>query len=137
MIRGLDSMIWQRELESFAGKSLLVVDDEEIVVEIVTDVFGKAMSVLDTAFDGLEAIEKLGRGDFDFILLDIEMPRMNGKEFFNFIRRSKPHLQKNVIFITGDTETESTRSFIASSGCRFLDKPFMIRDLIKVMAIPV
>lgn len=119
--------------ERLAGKSFLMVDDEDIVVEVIEEVLAPVASRLETASNGMDALAKVSESDFDFILLDIEMPKMNGMEFYGYIKKLKPHLLKNIIFITGDTETDLTRNFINDSGCRFLDKPFMIRDLLMIM----
>lgn len=110
-----------------------MVDDEDIVVEVIEEVLAPVASRLETASNGMDALAKVSESDFDFILLDIEMPKMNGMEFYGYIKKLKPHLLKNIIFITGDTETDLTRNFINDSGCRFLDKPFMIRDLLMIM----
>jgi len=67
--------------------------------------------------------------DYDAILLDVSMPRMDGLSFFNYMRELKPHLLGGVIFITGDTETQKVRSFIAETNCMYLDKPFNLRNL--------
>ncbi|MDP2690069.1 MAG: response regulator [Deltaproteobacteria bacterium] len=120
--------------EYLAGKSVLMVDDEEIVGDVIKEVLLPAVSVLDVVGDGAEALARIVERDYDIILLDIEMPKMSGMEFFRHLKNMKPHLASRTIFITGDTETPSTRSFILKSGCRYLDKPFMIRDLLKTMA---
>ncbi|MBI5588735.1 MAG: response regulator [Deltaproteobacteria bacterium] len=120
--------------ETLAGRSVLLVDDEAIVVEVIREVIGPMVSVFASASNGIEALARILDRDFDFILMDIEMPRMNGIELYRHISETKPHLLKKVIFITGDTETEVTRSFIKKSGCLYLDKPFMIKDLLSVMS---
>jgi len=118
---------------NISGRSVLMVDDEEVVVDVVREVVGDCVEVFDVAVDGIEALEKVMKRDYDFILLDIMMPRMDGMEFYKHLREIKPRLLPQIIFITGDTETESTQTFIRTSGCRFLDKPFMIKDLLEVL----
>jgi len=120
--------------EIFCGKSVLLVDDESIVVDVIREVMGQMVSVFESASNGIEALAHLQDRDFDFILMDIEMPRMNGMELFKWLAETRPHLPGSVIFITGDTETEATREFIRKTGCMFLDKPFMLKDLFAVMA---
>ncbi len=117
-----------------AGKSVLLVEDEEIVAEVISEVVAPCVRSFHTAPDGVEALANVMERDYDVILLDIAMPRMNGMVFYGHLRALKPYLMDRVIFITGDTETEAIREFIATSGCRFLDKPFMVRDLMGVMA---
>lgn len=120
--------------QRLAGKSVLLVEDEEIVAEVIFEVLGPAVRSFHTAPDGVEALALVMERDYDVILLDIAMPRMNGMKFYEHLSALKPYLAGRVIFITGDTETEGIREFISTSGCRFLDKPFMVKDLMDVMA---
>ena len=117
-----------------SGKSLLMVDDEGVVVDVVREVVGPSMGVFDAAADGVEALLKIMDADYDFILLDIKMPRMDGIELYAYIKTIKPYLLPRVIFITGDTETERTRNFIRETGCPSIDKPFLIKELLDLMA---
>lgn len=119
---------------AFSGKSVLLVDDETIVVDVIREVLAPKVSVFEAASNGIEALAKITEADFDFILMDIEMPRMNGMELYRQLSETKPHLKRSVIFITGDTETEATRTFIMESGRLFLDKPFLLKELLCVMS---
>lgn len=119
---------------SLSGRSVLLVEDEEIVAEVIFEVVAPAVRSFHTAPDGVEALAAVMERDYDVILLDIAMPRMNGMKFYEHLKRLKPYLLGRVVFITGDTETEGVREFISTSGCRFLDKPFMVKDLMGVMA---
>lgn len=121
------------DLSRLSGKAVLLVDDEEIVTDVIREVLSPAVELLETATNGEEALAKIMEMDFDFILLDIEMPKMNGMELYRYVKEIKPHLLERIIFITGDTETALTRTFIIKSECRYLDKPFMLRDLFRVM----
>lgn len=120
--------------KNLSGRSVLMVEDEEVVVDVIKEVIGPIVSMIDTACNGEDALAKVLRQDFDHILLDIKMPRMSGMDFFSRLASLKPHLTKRVIFITGDTESEATRKFIRANGCSSLDKPFMIKELLNMMA---
>ncbi|HCB48312.1 MAG TPA: Fis family transcriptional regulator, partial [Chloroflexi bacterium] len=56
---------------------ILLVDDEEIVLRSCQRILGGEYDV-DTAHDGLEALAKVNEGDFDVVVLDIKMPKMDG-----------------------------------------------------------
>ncbi|MBI5642704.1 MAG: response regulator [Deltaproteobacteria bacterium] len=114
-------------------KTVLIIDDEQIVVDVIKEVIGPLVKRLDTAGDGIDALAKALASDYDYILLDIMLPKMSGMEIFKLIEDYKPHLVKNIIFITGDIETVDIRNHIRKSGCRVLDKPFMIKELFNVM----
>lgn len=120
--------------KNLSGRSVLMVDDEEIVTEVIKEAMGPIVSAIETAKNGEDALAKVLERDFDYILLDIKMPKMNGMDFFRRMSSLKPYLAKRVIFITGDTESEITRSFIRTYGCSSLNKPFGIRELLNLMA---
>lgn len=119
---------------ALCGKSVLMIEDEEIVVDVIKEVVGGLVSVFEAARDGVDGLIKIMSKDYDYILLDVRMPRMNGIELYRHVSIHKPHLLRRIIFVTGDTESESTRMFIIRSGCRSLNKPFMIRELLETMA---
>lgn len=121
------------DCKPLAGMTVLMVDDDEIVGDVIKEVLSPVVSALDVVGNGTEALACIAERDYDVILLDIEMPGMNGMEFFKHLNNLMPRLAGRVIFITGDTETPSTRTFILESGCRHLDKPFMIKELVRVM----
>jgi DNA-binding response OmpR family regulator len=116
-----------------AEKSVLVVDDEQGVVEAVMEGLGKNIMGIECATDGSSALDMIMDNDYDLILLDIRMPGMNGMELYKRISASKPYLAQRIIFLTGDIESESTRSFLKLTGCRFLAKPFTMDELLSVM----
>jgi len=118
---------------SLAGKSIIIVDDEEGVVKAIKDSVGPHVLSVETALTGMAAAAAIMDRDFDLILLDIKMPGMSGMELFKCISDNKPYLADRVIFVTGDTESESTDSFIKITGCRHLSKPFTTKALLDSM----
>lgn len=118
---------------NLSGKSVLMVDDDEIIREVLEEALAPFVSALESASSGAEALARIIERDFDIILLDMEMPGMNGMDFCRHLGNIKPHLVDRVIFITGDAENPSSRDFIRNSASRCLVKPFMIRDLFNIM----
>ncbi len=121
------------DYSKLAGKSVLIVDDEEGVLKAVKESLWPRMSGVDAFNDGYKAIDAVMDRDYDFILLDIKMPGINGMEFYRKISEAKPYLSERVIFLTGDTENETTESFVKLTGCRCLAKPFALTELLNVM----
>lgn len=115
------------------GRSVLIVEDEELVTALVTGILESDGYGVEVATNGEEALSRLGRIDYDFVVCDIKMPQMNGKEFFKRLKAMGTGLEGRILFITGDPSTE-TLDFIEETGNRFLSKPFKIeefRDVIR------
>ncbi len=115
-------------------RSVLIVDDEKEVSSLISEAISINTSKIETASNGGEALEKIKASDFDFIFLDVRIPGMDGLELFRHIAKLKHHLTSRIVFITGDTETESVSEFLRIAKCRFLPKPFGVNDLLGTMS---
>ncbi|MBI5468821.1 MAG: response regulator [Deltaproteobacteria bacterium] len=111
-------------------KSILMVDDDEEVLRIVSEAVRPRVASVDPVRVSTEAFERIMEKDYDFILLDIKMPGMDGIEFFTKMADARPHLAGRVIFMTGDIESGKTAEFLRLTGCRYLAKPFAISELL-------
>ena len=69
------------------------------------------------------------RQSYDCELLDLKMPGLSGQRLYERIESLDKALAKGIVFITGDTVSEDTRKFIASSGNPALSKPLELREL--------
>lgn len=110
----------------------LCVEDESSIGGLVEHVLRTNLRIhVDTAQNGLVALEMIeSRPPYDLIIVDYKMPKMDGGELYRQIERRRPDLLSRVLFITGDTLSESTLGFIASTGRRFLEKPFGVPDVV-------
>jgi len=115
------------------GKRILVVDDEKYILDFFVEILRMFPARVDTACDGLEAMDKLQADRYDLILTDYKMPQMSGKELFYWIRQHQPNLARRIIFITGDTVSAETRSFFESTASRYLGKPFKIEEVKEII----
>ncbi len=111
-------------------KSIMMVDDDDEVLRIVSEAVRPRVASVDPVRVSTEAFERIMEKDYDFILLDIKMPGMDGIEFFTKMADARPHLAGRVIFMTGDIESEKTAEFLRLTGCRYLAKPFAISELL-------
>ncbi len=103
---------------------VLVVDDEEPVVTLMTEILALDGHRVTSAFNGAEALALLGEGDFDLILSDVRMPAVGGPTFFEILQTTRPDLLPKVMFVTGDTMSQSTQAFLQRAGRPVLSKPF-------------
>jgi two-component system NtrC family sensor kinase len=113
------------------GRSLrvLAVDDEPVLLELITDALSRDGHEVETASGGEEALERIEGRDFDVLILDLKMPDMDGQALFEEIRRRRPDLSERVVFASGDTLHPETRRFIDDSGRSCVDKPFELEVL--------
>jgi len=111
------------------GESILVVDDEPVIVNLLNDFFTRKGFTVHTAASGDEALVKLESSDVQIIISDIKMPGMDGKRFYKEIKIRKPGLLDKLLFITGDTISSETRTFLKETGCVHLKKPFSFNEI--------
>lgn len=112
-----------------SGGTILVVDDDEVLIEVIREILETAGYQVLTAFSGREAIEiyEAWEGDIDLVMLDMIMPGMGGAETFRDLKRMDPHV--SVIIVSGYSLPDDVSELLAQ-GCRgFLQKPFLIPEL--------
>ena len=111
-------------------KSVLVVDDEEIIRNFLSEVLGDKYDV-SLASDGDEAIEQIKKRRFDLIITDLKMPRVPGEEVVRFAQQRDP--TSKVIVISGFSSLYTVSQSINNGACAFLSKPFSIKELIQTV----
>ncbi|SYZ72474.1 conserved hypothetical protein [Candidatus Zixiibacteriota bacterium] len=112
-------------MADLANKSILVVDDEEVMREFLSDVLEDF--TVEKASDGDEAILRMKEKEFDLVITDMKMPRVSGEEVVKFARETYPHI--NIIVISGYSSLSSVGSALGYGVCAFLSKPFTIKQL--------
>ncbi len=113
--------------ENQKHKKIMVVDDEPIILDMVTNVLEDMEHNITTSDSGEEALEKIAEHqDFDLIILDMKMPGLGGKELYFIIKEKFPHLTDKIVFSTGDIINPYTRAFLEEIGNRYLEKPFLL-----------
>ncbi len=117
--------------EKSGGVRVLVVDDEESLRFMLTDMLSKEGYVVTTAADGAEAIEKLGAGQFDVMLLDLIMPNVSG---FGVLKHLKEHPNPvKIIVVTAYSELRLAVETKQHGAHDFIAKPFMRADLLSTI----
>ncbi len=113
------------------GKAkILVVDDEAVVRDFVSQVLRAQGCDVDTAGSAAEAMEKIRSHDYQLMLLDIKIPGTSGIELYRKLKRLAPALARRTLFITGDVMGERTWEFLARTGAQYLVKPFDASSLV-------
>jgi signal transduction histidine kinase len=120
-------------VESVAGASILVVEDEAQLASAVIEALRDAGYLVQHAPDGLLALNMVKAEPFDLVICDLKMPRLDGKAFYRMLAAAAPGLSKRVIFVTGDVAGTDSETFLHESGCRWLAKPFRLGDLLRAV----
>ena len=112
-----------------AKHSILIVDDEPGIREVLKDVLAGSGCVVETVGNGREALDQIAATHFDLVISDFCMPEMDGEQLYDAIKNTDPALARRMIFVTGDTVSPRSRNFFESTGSRWLSKPFNISDV--------
>ena len=119
-------------IQSKVQKTILVVDDDEAIRLLITSFFEKDYKIV-TMNDGHEALVYLGEGHVpDLILLDMEMPKMNGRVFLRRVRfGDSTHNKIPIIFITSVSSKAIIHSTLKLNVDDYITKPFKPEELIE------
>jgi len=112
---------------------ILIVDDEEAIAAMLGEsisLLGHEPKIFTSPIDALNTIAK---EDFDLILTDMHMPKMNGIQMYQKVIECKPYLSQKFIFLTGDVVGQETVSFLSNTGVKHLSKPFKLAKLEEVI----
>lgn len=111
-------------------KKILIVDDEPTVAKTVKFILDADGFQTEVVFNGEECLKRLEREKFDAVLLDIMMPKMNGWQVFDEIRKKHPEIK--VAFLTVIKYSEAMREKLEKDGLSgFITKPFENESLVE------
>jgi two-component system, cell cycle sensor histidine kinase and response regulator CckA len=109
---------------------VLVVDDDHDLAELLREVLTYENCEVEVAPNGMEAMERLHAGDYEAILCDLMMPRMDGEALYCQVSQQFPYLADRFLFVTGQASRKAGFSdFIYRTGNHLIEKPFEIQEL--------
>ena len=122
----------------FRGKCILLVEDNELNSEIAVEILNEYGFLVDTAENGAEAVEKVKNstpGDYDLVLMDVQMPVMNGYEATKQIRAlTDPALAGiTILAMTANAFDEDRKKSLECGMNGFLSKPIVIEELLNTL----
>ena len=110
-----------RNLQPVWRERLLLVDDDETLRDLLSSILGK-FGGIDTAADGREALGMARDRYYAVILSDIDMPEMNGVEFYEQLKNRYPDVGRRFVFLTGNSG-EDIETYMSENDLRLLTKP--------------
>ena len=112
---------------------ILVVEDEKHLNRIISEAVEDEGYSVDSCYNGLEALEYLACADYDVIILDIMMPKMNGLELVRRLRSEGNNTP--VLFLTARDAVADRVEGLESGGDYYLTKPFDFQELMAVVRV--
>lgn len=116
-------------------KKILAVDDSDIVLNLHQMTFRRHPEVdLLTARNGIEALKKLKEhDDVELVLLDINMPLMDGITFLELMKKEEKFTSIPVIMISTEGEEDSVVNALRKGAIAYIKKPFRQRELFELL----
>lgn len=108
---------------------LLLVDDEEAYVNVLSNRLMKRDIDVQKAYSGSEAIQALRKQDFDVAVLDLKMEDMDGIEVLKIFKKMVPEME--VIMLTGHGSEKAAKQGIELGAFDYLTKPCELEDLVE------
>ena len=113
-----------------ARRLIMIVDDSVTVRKVTSRLLERQGYDVVTAKDGVDAIEQLENVKPDLMLLDIEMPRMDGFEVTNLVRHHEVHQDLPIIMITSRTGEKHRERAFSLGVTHYMGKPFQEAELL-------
>ena len=115
---------------------ILIADDEEVVLEIMARKIASQDYEVITAKDGQEAWDKIISELPDIIILDLNMPKMDGWAVLSQLRQNPPTKRwQPVIIVSAQNELESFKKGVSLEADHYLTKPCQIEDILKAIRL--
>lgn len=120
-----------RRLPPVWNARILIVHDDAGVLEFLSAVLSTE-SAVETAVNGKEGLDKVREKLFDVVISDLDMPVMNGIEFYHAASLRDTHIRERFLFLTGDP-TDTDVAFFTEHRVKYLTKPVHINEIKKAV----
>jgi signal transduction histidine kinase len=126
----------QQFIQSLKGKRVLLTEDTKVNQIVATKMLGKLGIIFDIANNGKEAIQLLELNTYDVVLMDIQMPVMNGLEATRLIRQNPKYFSLPILAMSAGVTLDEQSACDAAGMTGFISKPIssaiLTENLIKV-----
>src|SRR5262249_25808863 len=114
---------------TLADLRILLVEDNAVNQMLAMGMLRKLGASADLAQDGQECVDKVASGDYDLVLMDLQMPRMDGIAAARVIRQLKDIRQPRIVALTANAMDSDRQTCLDAGMEDFLSKPFQVSDL--------
>ena len=104
-------------------KTILIVDDSPTIRKLLAYILKRKNFVIAEAEDGIDAMEKLGHVQVDLVIVDLNMPNMDGIEFVKNLRDNYYYMDTPVIMLTTTKDDKLKKDAFDAGVNMFLNKP--------------
>ena len=111
-------------------KSVLLLEDEGDLTATLKMYLEEQNFRVTSVANGVEGLKKIMTGDFDVVVCDMMMPNLPGDMFYLAVERTKPHLCRRFVFMTGHKGDKKIDEFIRKVRGVMLWKPFQLHELL-------
>ena len=121
--------------EVLKSKNLLYIEDDKEVLDNISTLLKNFFKEVFTACDGLKGLEVFEKNSIDILLVDIELPSLNGIEIIKNIRKTHPAMP--IVIISAYTNTDYLLESVELKLDKYIVKPFTTKklyDMLKVLA---
>jgi CheY-like chemotaxis protein/rubrerythrin len=123
-----------KQLPSVWNEKILIVEDNQAIAELLKEILNSEGNI-DIAENGQRGLENVKMTYYKLIISDIDMPLMDGTEFFNEVLKIHPCIGSRFLFFTGNPDQENL-SFFSQNNVKYLIKPAKL-DQIKKNALAI
>ena len=107
----------------------LIIDDNDSLRNMFQSFLENMGFTTDEAENGSIAFSKIQNSDYDIIVSDMDMPVVNGMEFYQLVSSYRPQMLNRIVFSTGNCFNVEYKKFFEKISCPVLYKPFSLSDL--------
>jgi two-component system sensor histidine kinase/response regulator len=129
VVESIDATDFEDKLDAIRGASVLLVEDNELNQEVATGLLSEASLKVDIASNGMLALEQLNRHDYDIVLMDLQMPVMDGLTATREIRKIKRFEKLPIVAMTANAMQQDYEACMAAGMNDHIAKPIDPRDM--------
>jgi two-component system cell cycle sensor histidine kinase/response regulator CckA len=116
-----------------AGKTIIVVDNEAQITDLVKDTLTRHGAMVHIADSGSDAYERFKTHAYDLVICDRHMPGLSGQDLYRLVQDMDSSSTQRFLFITAEPVPADTRQFFSEHRVHFVRKPFNSQELLKTI----